>query len=48
MLKVAPLFAVNLLYLGQAVIAVLQGNYAGAAILGGYVIANCGLIATMI
>lgn len=48
MLKVLPIIAVNLLYIGQAVMCVMQGNYAGAFILAGYTIANTGLIATML
>lgn len=48
LMKIAPLLIVNLLYLGQAAIALVEGNFAGAAILLGYTVANCGLIATMI
>ena len=41
------LWIVTILYSGQAVISLYNGQLAHSIIVGGYVIANCGLIWSM-
>lgn len=42
------MIGVTLVYCGQVAVSLYQGQYPQAAIVGGYTIANLGLIATMV